>query len=81
MLLASHAALAMTAARTQAGLQTAMDTRALVGQAKGVLIERYKITGVEAFGLLVASSQAVNRKLRDFADHLVATGELLAPPR
>lgn len=81
ILLASHAALAMTAARTQAGLLTALDRRDLVGQAKGILMERYKITGVEAFGLLVASSQAVNRKLRDVADHLVATGELLTSSR
>jgi putative methionine-R-sulfoxide reductase with GAF domain len=81
MLLASHAALAMTAARTRAGLLTAVDTRDLIGQAKGILIERYKIPGVEAFGLLVASSQAVNRKLRDVAEHLVATGELLTPSR
>lgn len=81
ILLASHAALAMTAARTKAGLLTAMDSREIIGQAKGILMERYKITGVEAFGLLVASSQAVNRKLRDVAEHLVATGELLTPSR
>jgi GAF domain-containing protein len=81
ILLASHAALAMAAARTEAGLLTAMDSREMIGQAKGILMERYKISGVEAFGLLVASSQAVNRKLRDIAGHLVATGELLTPSR
>ena len=81
ILLASHAALAMTAARREARLLTAIDTRDLIGQAKGILIERYKISGVEAFGLLVASSQAVNRKLRDIAAHLVTTGELLTPSR
>jgi GAF domain-containing protein len=81
ILLASHAALAMAAARTQAGLLTAMDSREIIGQAKGILMERYKIRGVEAFGLLVASSQAMNRKLRDVAEHLVATGELLTPSR
>jgi transcriptional regulator with GAF, ATPase, and Fis domain len=81
ILLASHAALAMAAARTQAGLLTALDSREMIGQAKGILMERYKITGVEAFGLLVASSQAMNRKLRAIAEHLVATGELLTPPR
>lgn len=81
ILLASHAALAMAAARTQAGLLTALDSREMIGAAKGILIERYKITGVQAFGLLVASSQAVNRKLRDVAGHLVATGELLTPSR
>ena len=81
ILLASHAALAMTAARTEAGLLTAMDSREMIGQAKGILMERYKVTGVEAFGLLIASSQAMNRKLRDIAEHLVATGELLTPSR
>ena len=81
ILLASHAALAMAADRTQAGLLTAMDSREMIGQAKGILMERYKITAFEAFGLLVASSQAVNRKLRDVAEHLVATGELLTPAR
>ena len=81
ILLASHAALAMTAARTEAGLLTALDSREMIGQAKGILMERHKITGVEAFGLLIASSQAVNRKLRDIAEHLVATGELLTPSR
>ncbi|HEY2281252.1 MAG TPA: GAF and ANTAR domain-containing protein [Streptosporangiaceae bacterium] len=79
MLLASHAALAMAAARTQEGLLAAMENRDLIGQAKGILIERYKIDEVQAFGLLVASSQAVNRKLREVAEHLVATGELLTP--
>lgn len=81
ILLASHAALAMAAARTQEGLLTAMDSREMIGQAKGILMERYKVTGVEAFGLLVASSQAVNRKLRDVAEHLITTGELLTPSR
>ena len=81
ILLASHAALAMTAARTESGLLTALDSREMIGQAKGILMERYKITGVQAFGLLIASSQAVNRKLRDVAEHLVATGELLTPSR
>ena len=71
----------MAAARTGAGLLAAMDTRALIGQAKGILAERYKITWVQAFGLLVDSSQAMNRKLRDIAEHLVTTGELLRPPR
>jgi len=79
MLLASHAALAMAAARTHTGLLVAMDSREMIGQAKGILMERYKITGIEAFGLLVASSQAVNRKLRDVAEHLVTTGVLLVP--
>jgi AmiR/NasT family two-component response regulator len=47
-----------------------------------VLIERYKLTPDQAFQLLARTSMNANRKVRDIADHLVRTGELLgAPPR
>jgi len=55
-----------------------METRDLIGQAKGILMERYKITGNQAFSLLIRASQNTNMKLRDIADHLTATGELAA---
>jgi GAF domain-containing protein len=82
LLLASHAALAMGASREVANLRVAMDTRDLIGQAKGILMERYKIDGGRAFDVLVASSQHANQKLRDIASHLIFTGELpdLAQP-
>jgi len=60
-------------------LQLAMESRAVIEQAKGILIERHKLTSDEAFKLLAQASMAVNRKLRDIAHHLVATGELLRP--
>jgi GAF domain-containing protein len=60
-------------------LQLALESRSVIEQAKGILIERYKITSDEAFKLLAQASMGVNRKLRDVADHLVATGELLRP--
>jgi GAF domain-containing protein len=80
LLLASHAAIAMSATRTISNLHHAVNTRDLIGQAKGILIERYKIDGGQAFDLLVKSSQATQRKLHDIADDLVATGELPLPP-
>jgi len=43
-------------------------------------MERYKLTADQAFKLLAQASMAANRKLRDIADHLVATGELVSPP-
>jgi GAF domain-containing protein len=61
-------------------LQVALESRAVIDQAKGVLIERYKLTADQAFELLAQSSMATNRKLRDVADQLVATGELALPP-
>jgi transcriptional regulator with GAF, ATPase, and Fis domain len=80
MLLAAHAAVAMTAARTEASLRAGLDTRDVIGQAKGILMERYKISGTAAFGLLITASQAVNEKLYLVAGHLAATGELMTPP-
>jgi GAF domain-containing protein len=60
-------------------LHAALESRAVIDQAKGVLIERYKLTPDEAFRLLVQVSMQVNRKVRDIADELVHTGELPAP--
>lgn len=79
LLLAAHAAIAMSASRTVEHLRTAIDSRDLIGQAKGVLMERYKLTPGQAFDLLVQSSQATNTKLRDVAAQLTATGELNVP--
>ena len=61
-------------------LQRALESRAVIDQAKGVLIERYKLTPDQAFQLLVRSSMQLNRKVRDVAEHLVLTGELLGAP-
>jgi GAF domain-containing protein len=63
-------------------LQAALESRAVIDQAKGVLIERYKLTPDQAFQLLAQASMHANRKVRDIADHLVTTGELLGaqPP-
>jgi GAF domain-containing protein len=60
-------------------LQTALQSRAVIDQAKGILMERYKVTAEEAFTVLAQASMAGNRKLRAVAEHLATTGELLAP--
>ena len=51
----------------------------MIGEAEGVLIERYKISGKEAFRLLAVASQTTNIKLFDVAEYLVRTGELASP--
>ena len=43
LLLASHAAIAMGGAATEANLRAALESRDLIGQAKGILMERYKV--------------------------------------
>jgi GAF domain-containing protein len=57
-----------------AQLRTAMVSRANIEQAKGILMERHKITEDEAFTILTHASQRTNTKLRDVAAELVRTG-------
>ena len=61
-------------------LQHGLITRDLIGQAKGILMERFKITSGQAFTLLVRVSQHNNRKLRDIAAELANTGQLPPSP-
>lgn len=81
LLLAVHAAIAMASAQQQEQLVQAITTRDLIGQAKGILMERHKITAEQAFTLLIRASQLANTKLRDVAEHLTTTGELAATQR
>ena len=70
---------ALQSARDRAdNLQAALETRAVIDQAKGILMDRRKLTADQAFQVLVQVSMTTNRKLRTIADDLVHTGEL--PP-
>jgi GAF domain-containing protein len=73
--LADHAAVAIAGARDTEGLLQALDHRDVIGQAKGILMERHKVTAEQAFEMLIRASQALNVKLRDVAAQLAATGE------
>jgi GAF domain-containing protein len=76
MAIAAHAATALTGARTEAHLRTAMASRDLIGQAKGILMERYKLTAAQAFTVLTRASQDANRKVVDIALELTDTGAM-----
>lgn len=52
-------------------LERALETRDIIGQAKGVLMARQRITADTAFELLVRASQRTNIKVRDVAAELV----------
>jgi GAF domain-containing protein len=67
------------AAADAANMRRAMESRAVIEQAKGILMERHKVTADAAFTVLAHASQRGNVKLRDVADHLVRTGEILLP--
>ena len=72
--LAAHLAVAVTAAREIDHRGLAMVSRLVIGQAEGVLMERYRMTAEQAFDLLRHLSENSNRKLVLVAEELVATG-------
>ena len=76
LVFASHAAIALAGAENEQDLRTALTSRDLIGQAKGILMERFKITADQAFAVLVGASSRTNRKLTDIAEELSATGTL-----
>jgi GAF domain-containing protein len=74
--LGRHAAVALAHARQTANLWQAIDARKRVGQAQGILMERYDLNEDQAFAVLMRYSQNNNIKLREVAERLVATREL-----
>ncbi|MET0930316.1 MAG: GAF and ANTAR domain-containing protein [Aeromicrobium sp.] len=80
-LFAKHAAAALAAVSLREGLQNAIDSRTIVGQAQGVLMERFGVDADRAFSILRRYSQDGNRKLTDVARDLVETLQLPDGPR
>jgi GAF domain-containing protein len=71
--LAAHAAAAILASRQGDQLQSALSNRDLIGQAKGVIMERYKVDAIRAFEMLRELSQSANEKLVDVAARVIET--------
>lgn len=61
-------------------LHGALVSRQVIGRAEGILMNRERITGDQAFDLLRRASQDLNIKLREIAQVVVDTGEI-PPPR
>lgn len=77
---ASHAGVALKGAITEAGLERAIQSRDIIGQAKGVLMERLKLPPGESFAALTKMSQDLNVPVREIADQIVTTGEIPGDP-
>ncbi|MFI6829511.1 GAF and ANTAR domain-containing protein [Kribbella sp. NPDC050241] len=75
-ILARHASVALASARHEESMAQAVDARKLVGQAMGILMERFDVDGDRAFAILKRYSQDTNTKLRDVAQQLIDTREL-----
>ncbi|MEV6263955.1 GAF and ANTAR domain-containing protein [Streptomyces sp. NPDC051784] len=78
VLLASHAAVALSSARTHAQMEQAVTTRHLIGEAMGILMARHQIAENEAFNVLRRYSQDRNVKLRELARQVCEQGRLPA---
>jgi GAF domain-containing protein len=74
LLLASHAAIAAADAQHFEHVTSALVNRDVIGQAKGILMERFKITSDQAFTVLAKVSQDTNRKVSAVAEDLARTG-------
>jgi transcriptional regulator with GAF, ATPase, and Fis domain len=74
--LAAHIAVATVAAQKIEHLETAVESRTVIGQAVGMLMERFDLGSERAFALLVRISSHANRKLRDIAEDVVARRDL-----
>ncbi len=72
-ILAAHAAAAILASRDSQQLQAALLSRDLIGQAKGILMERFSIDAVGAFEMLRKLSQQMNVRLYEIAQRVVDT--------
>ena len=76
---AAHASTTLGFARRSLDLEQALVTRQEIGQAVGVLMERYDLTSVAAFNYLRRVSQERNVKLRDVAAEMLAARERPTP--
>lgn len=84
LLLATHASLALatteavtTGKLREAQLHQAIDSRDVIGQAKGILMGRRNISAEEAFDILRSSSQKLNVKLSEIAKAVAAQPDIL----
>ncbi len=75
-LFATHAAIALGHAQERETLTTGMQSRRIIGQALGLLMERYEMSDDRAFAFLVRASSHRNIKLRAVAQELVEEANL-----
>ena len=71
--LAAHVAVALAASQKEEHLERAVANRTVIGQAEGILMERFSIDAEQAFNVLRRVSQDRNVKLNLIAEGLVQT--------
>jgi GAF domain-containing protein len=76
LVVAAHAAVALADTLEEDHLRRALETRRMIGEATGILRERFGLTTDQAFAVLRRMSQTHNIKLHQVAQTLVDTGTL-----
>jgi GAF domain-containing protein len=71
--LAAHVAVALANSQHVENMDIALQGRTIIGQAEGILMERFSLTSTQAFRVLTRLSQTNNLKLRVIADQIVDT--------
>lgn len=71
LMVATHTALAWNMLQREEQFRSALASRDIIGQAKGILMERFNVDAVAAFELLKRLSQDSNRPLATIAEQLV----------
>ena len=67
-----------TAVGRAESLRATLDSRAVIDQAEGILMERHRLTADQAFSALAQASMQTDTRVRGIAERFVATGEF--PP-
>jgi len=75
LIFAAHSSVAWNVARRDEQFQRALSSRDVIGQAKGMIMERYSVDAVQAFDLLRKLSQDSNVPLIKIATDLVASAQ------
>jgi GAF domain-containing protein len=77
--LAAHVGVALAGAQEVENLEKALTGRTVIGQATGIVMERFDLPADRAFGVLSRLSQQMNVKLRQLAEQIVQTRTIPKP--
>lgn len=75
LIFAAHSSVAWNSARRDEQFKQALSSRDTIGQAKGMIMERYSVDAVQAFALLRKLSQDSNVPLIQIASELLANAQ------
>jgi GAF domain-containing protein len=75
LIFAAHSSVAWNAARREEQFKRALASRDTIGQAKGMIMERYRVNAIQAFEVLRKLSQDSNVPLIQVATELIANAQ------